>query len=139
MRQLCLVLPLLAATPATADTVFAAQTLRAQTILTAQDLFVKDVDISGAASDPAQLIGKETRVALYAGRPVRTGDVGPPALVDRNQLVPLYYRSSGLSITTEGRALQRAGAGEYIRVMNLASRSTVTGLVMPDGRVMVAR
>ncbi len=139
MRTCTLGLMLWLATPSHADTVFAAHTLRAQTILTAQDIFVKDVDISGAITDPAEVIGMETRVALYAGRPIRAGDVAPPALVDRNQLVPLYFHSNGLSITAEGRALERAGAGEFIRVMNLSSRSTVTGRVMTDGRVMVAR
>jgi len=122
-----------------ADTIYAATTIRAESILTAHDLIVKDVDVPGAASAPEQLIGKEARVALYAGRPIRLADVGPPALVDRNQIVALIFNSSGLTITAEGRAMQRAGAGEYVRVMNLASRNTVTGLVLADGRVMVSR
>jgi flagella basal body P-ring formation protein FlgA len=125
--------------PAQADTVFAAQTIRPQTVLTAEDMVLKDVDIPGAASQMAQLIGQESRVALYAGRPIRLGDVGPPAVVDRNQIVPLLFSSNGLTITAEGRALERAGAGEFVRVMNLTSRTTIMGLVMADGRVMVAR
>ncbi len=139
MRHIILALLLPIGSPTLADTVFAARTVRAQTILTAQDLTVKDVEISGAARDPAQLIGKETRLAIYAGRPVRLGDVGPPAVVERNDIVPIVYQGGGLSITAVGRALQRAGVGEFIRVMNRASRSTVTGKVMADGRVMVSR
>ncbi|WP_371224997.1 flagellar basal body P-ring formation chaperone FlgA [Roseovarius sp. 2305UL8-3] len=138
MRPLILIAALFAA-PASAETVFAAHTIRAQSILTAQDIMIKDVDVPGAATRPEQIIGKESRVALYAGRPIRQGDVGPPAVVDRNQIVPLIFKSSGLTITAEGRALQRAGAGEYVRVMNLASRNTVTGLVLADGRVMVSQ
>ncbi len=127
------------ATSAAADTIFAAHTIRAQSILTAQDLVVKDIDVPGAANFPEELIGQETRVALYAGRPIRLNDVGPPAVVDRNQIVPLIFKANGLTITAEGRSLDRAGAGEFVRVMNLSSRNTVTGLVMADGRVMVSR
>lgn len=140
MRFLALLLVMLsAASSGGADTIFASRTIRAQTILTAQDLVLKKVEVPGAFTLADQIIGLETRVALYAGRPIRPGDVGPPAVVDRNQVVPLIYNANGLLIATEGRSLSRAGAGEYVRVMNLSSRNTVMGLVMPDGRVMVSR
>jgi hypothetical protein len=70
-------------------------------------------------------------------RPVRAADLGPPAVVERNQIVGLAYRSGGLAILTEGRALARGGVGDVIRVMNLASRATVTGTIGPDGLVAV--
>lgn len=139
MRILGLSLAIFCATPAIADTVFAAHTIRAQSILTAQDLMLRDIDMEGAVGDPQELIGLETRVALYAGRPIRWGDVGPPAIVDRNQIVALIYHAGGLMITAEGRALDRAGAGETIRIMNLSSRHTLTGLVLSDGRVEVSQ
>jgi flagella basal body P-ring formation protein FlgA len=69
---------------------------------------------------------------------VRAADLGPPALVDRNQIVALDFRAGGLSIRAEGRALARGGAGDVIRVMNLASRTTVSGRIRPDGVVDVA-
>ncbi|SEL26822.1 flagella basal body P-ring formation protein FlgA [Roseovarius nanhaiticus] len=137
MRYLAIAACLMAA-PAAADTVLAARTIRAQTLISPQDLVVKDVDVIGAISDPALIAGQEARVALYAGRPIRPGDVGPPALVERNQIISLIYDQSGLSITAEGRSLSRAGPGETVRVMNLSSRITVSGQVMPDGRVLVS-
>ncbi len=137
MKYLALISCLIGA-PAAADTILAARTIRAQTLITAQDLVVKNVDVIGAISDPALIVGKEARVALYAGRPIRPGDVGPPALVERNQIIALIYDKSGLSITAEGRSLSRAGPGEMVRVMNMSSRITVTGQVLPDGRVFVS-
>jgi flagella basal body P-ring formation protein FlgA len=86
---------------------------------------------------PVLAVGMEARVAIYAGRPVRAQDLGAPALVERNQLVPLIYLSGGLAISTEGRALARGAAGEVIRVMNLSSRNTVNGRVGPDGAIYV--
>ena len=92
---------------------------------------------AGLAAHPSEVIGKETRVAVYAGRPVRLADIGPPAVIERNQIVTLVYRRSGLLIATEARALGRGGVGDMLKVMNLASRSTVTGQVDEAGRVIV--
>lgn len=125
--------------PAMADTVLAARTIRAQTIIGPGDVVVKSVEVPGAATTPDAVIGMEARVSLYAGRPIRRSDIGQPALVDRNQIVPLVFERNGLRITTEGRSLGRAGAGEAVRVMNLSSRNTVSGRVLPDGRIMVSQ
>lgn len=124
---------------ALADMIVAARTIRAQTVITQQDVAVKPGEISGVAADPGALIGKEARVALYAGRPIRLADVGPPAVIDRNQIVTLVFERGGLRIVAEGRSLSRAGAGERVRVMNLVSRNTVSGRAGPDGRVFVSR
>jgi flagella basal body P-ring formation protein FlgA len=70
---------------------------------------------------------------------VRTGDVGPPTLVERNQVVPLIYLRGGLEIMTEGRSLDRAGIGDHVRVMNLASRATVSGRVTARGQILVSQ
>ncbi|ALG88977.1 MULTISPECIES: flagellar basal body P-ring formation chaperone FlgA [Actibacterium] len=134
--RLCLLLLLLAA-PAGADTLVAARTIRAMAILGPQDLALIAAPVPGALTRPEEVIGMESRVILYAGRPIRPGDIGPPAIVERNQIVLLHYRQSGLSITTEGRALGRAGAGDVVRVMNLASRTSVTGRVSETGEVFV--
>jgi len=127
------------ASPAMADTVLATRTIRAQSIIGPGDVVVKAVDIPGAAETPQAVVGLEARVSLYAGRPIRMTDVGRPALVERNQVVPLIFEKDGLQITTEGRSLGRAGAGESVRVMNMSSRNTVSGRVLPDGQIMVSR
>ncbi len=137
MRTLALLLPIVTAWPADAETVLAARTIRAQTVISAADVTLSEDEVDGALSSLAEVVGLEARVALYAGRPVRSGEVGPPALVDRNQVVPLIYRASGLVISAEGRALGRAGVGETIRVMNLSSRQTVSGRVREDGTIVV--
>ena len=69
--------------------------------------------------------------------PLRPEDLGAPALVERNQIVSLVYRSGGLVILADGRALARGAEGDVIRVMNLASKTTVSGRVGPDGRILV--
>ena len=120
-----------------ADSVIALRTIRAQSVVTAADLNAVDAVIDGAVTDAALVIGQEARVTIYAGRAVRASDVGPPALVDRNQIVQLIYVAGGLQIVTEGRALGRGGTGDVIRAMNLVSRTTVSGIVTQTGALRV--
>ncbi len=127
------------ASPTTADTVVAARTIPAQTMIMPEDVMINNRSIPGGVEDPSQIIGMEARVALYAGRPIRQGDVGFPAVVERNQIIPLHYQRNGLVISTEGRALGRAGPGDTIRVMNISSRSTVTARIGADGAGYVAQ
>ena len=138
MVRLTFLFLLLSATFASADIVLAAKTMRAHSLLTESDLKVSEGELPGAYVAIEDLIGQETRVVLYAGRPIRIDDVGPPALVDRNQIVILIYSIGGLNIATEGRALARGGLGDRIRIMNLSSRSTVNGTIRADGSVSVA-
>lgn len=126
------------ATPGAADTIVAAHTIRAQAILSAADVVVVPGSIVGAYTAIDEIVGQEARVAIYAGRPVRHEEVGPPAVIERNQIVTLIYASPTLNIVAEGRALGRAGVGDLLKVMNLTSRQTVTGAVRKDGTVSVS-
>ncbi|WP_068108436.1 flagellar basal body P-ring formation chaperone FlgA [Tropicimonas marinistellae] len=133
-----LVLTSLAGTvSATAETLVATRTIRSNTVLVAADLATIPDTVFGALTDPDEAVGMEARVVLYAGRPVRREDIGPPAVIERNQLVSLVYLQGGLSIKADGRSLARAAAGERVRAMNLASRATVTGTVDPSGRIVI--
>jgi flagella basal body P-ring formation protein FlgA len=125
------------ALPAAADTVVATRTIRAMAVIGPEDVALAPGSVPGTLGSPADALGMEARVTLYAGRPIRAADIGPPAVVERNQIVPLVYQAGPLSILAEGRALARAGIGDTIRVMNLASRFTVSGRVRPDGTVVV--
>ena len=121
-----------------AQTVVAAHAIRARSIIMPEDLVVLDKDTIGGIRDTADIIGQEARVNLYAGRVIRSSEVGAPAILERNQLVIMVYNIGLLSISAEGRVLDRAGVGEMVRVMNLDSRLTVTGRVLFNGAVEVS-
>ncbi len=130
---------LITLSPVAAETIVAARTIPAHSVIAADD-----VTISGEVTDQAlgtvrNIIGMEARVALFAGRPIRPGDIGRPAVVERNQVVPLQYERNGLVISTDGRALGRASPGDVIRVMNIGSRATVTATIGSDGVAYVQR
>lgn len=127
------------AVPAFAEAVFAARTIPARTMISPDDLVIRDAAVPGAIADPSLAIGQETRVTLYAGRPVRAAEIGPPAVVERNEIIPMVYENDVLTIATEGRAMERAGPGDLIRVMNLSSRNTVTAMIGPNGTAYVSQ
>ncbi len=140
MRALAGLVLILALGPgaALAESVVATRTLRANTLIGPDDIALTDrAAPPGGAARPDEVVGLEARVTLYAGRPIPLSALGPPALVERNQIVTLVFQRGGLEIRAEGRALGRGGEGDAIRIMNLASRNTVTGWVTGTGEVHV--
>lgn len=138
MRLMLILLMVTYAGLTRAETVVARQTMRAGTILTEQDMVVKPGHVAGALQDTTAAVGMETRVVLYAGRPIRENDITPPAVIRRNQAVELIFHQGGLQISTGGRALDRGAVGDSVRVMNTTSRKTLFGRVLADGRVDVS-
>ena len=137
MLKCFLVSLLLMPTALLAETVVATRTIRSHAIIGPNDVTIKPVESSGSLSEIRDAVGKEARVILYAGRPIRPGDVGPVALIERNQIVPLVFINGNIKISTEARSLGRGGEGDFIRVMNLSSRMTITGKISADGSVAV--
>ncbi len=143
LTQAVLVVLMSAALPAEfaqAEAVVAVRAIRGSQMIGPEDVAVsEEADAPGAIRDPAAVIGQEAKVTLYPGRPILQGQIGTPAIVERNQLVKMIYSEGPLNIATDGRTLDRAGVGEMVRVMNLTSRQVVTGSVEPDGTIRVAR
>ena len=138
MRVPLLIAALLLPDLAAAQAVIATRNLRANHPITEADLAIGTQPLApGLIADPAEALGMEARVTLYAGRPIPLAGLQPPALVERNQLVTLVFRQGALEIRAEGRALARAPADAEVRVMNLASRTTVTGRVAGPALVAV--
>jgi len=138
-RFLIIFLSLVLAGPVSAESLIAARAIVGSSIVGEADIRVARRKIEGALTDPASVVGREARVTIYAGRPIRAGDLRAPALIERNDIVRLRYRSGGLVIEADGRALGRGAAGDRISVMNLTSRTTLSGLVRENGYVEVTR
>lgn len=124
---------------ALAQSVTPVRAIRSQSILSPDDLAVNDATVPGAFASLEEVVGREARVTLYPGRPIMANQIGAPALVDRNQVVRMNFAAGSLAITAEGRALDRGGVGDVVRVMNLSSRQIVSGAVAPDGSIEVGQ
>ena len=120
-----------------AQSVTPVRAIRSQTVLVAEDLALAEAAVPGGLASIEDAVGLEAKIALYPGRPILMRQLRAPALVERNAMVRMSYVSGPLRIVTDGRALDRAGAGEPVRVMNLASKQTVTGVVAADGSIEV--
>jgi len=109
-----------------------ARTIPAGTVIRARDVRLQPARQAPAADmlrAVAAAVGQEAQRSLYANRPIRTHEVGPVTLVERNARVTLRFRNGPLVLTTLGRALDEGGLGEVIRVMNLDSRRTIYGRI----------
>ena len=84
--------------PAAAESLVATRTIRARTLVLPDDVVLVSTELPGALSDPAAAVGLEAKVAIYPGKPLHPGDLGPPTLVERNQTVTLIYLAGGLAI-----------------------------------------
>ncbi|ADO43496.1 flagellar basal body P-ring formation chaperone FlgA [Ketogulonicigenium vulgare] len=136
MRALALALSLIAGT-AQADYVVAQRNLPANGIITADLLGLRPGEVPGAITDPSEIIGLEARTPIYAGRPLQASQFGQPAIVQRNQVIAMQFTRGALTIMAEGRALERAGPGDLIRVMNLQSRTTIMARIGVEGTAYV--
>lgn len=139
MRGRLIALSLIAAWPVAAETWVPVRVIRPAEVIGPADLSLSDGEAPGAYLASEDITGLEARVILYPGRPIRHGDVGPPATIERNEIVELVFHTHGLTITADGRALGRGAIGDRVRVMNLDSRTTVTGQIADDGTVHVKR
>jgi flagella basal body P-ring formation protein FlgA len=121
-----------------AQTVVPVQTLPAGTIITADLLREEDTQNQmGMAQTIAELVGKQTKTALYINRPIYLAHVGEPEVIERNDIVTIVFDNGALRITGEGRALDPGQQNQRIRVMNLSSRQIITGEVINKNTVRV--
>lgn len=120
-----------------ADAVVSSRIIRSGSIIGPSDVSLASISVSGAVRSLDEIIGLEAKTIIYPGRPILYGQVSSPAIVERNQKVPLIYLSGGLEILTEGKALSRGSIGDVIRVLNLGSRMIVTGMIDEDGSIHV--
>lgn len=131
------VLVLLWPVQATAESLVATRLIRATQVIEPGDVTRAAASVAGAAVATEQVVGLEARVAIYPGRPVRLADLGPAAVVERNEIVRMVYRRGRLMIQSDGRAMARAGVGDAVTVMNLSSRQSVQGIVTAAGLVEI--
>lgn len=90
-----------------------------------------------AARDPADVVGREARRTLAAGRVLRAADLAEPRLVARGQAVTMVYAGGGLEITALGEAIDHGSLGGVVRVVNPASRLVREAVVVGPGRVRI--
>lgn len=115
--------------------------LAASTVLRDEDLRMARVRSSLVREDvvesPAEAVGKEIRHQIQPGQPIRRGELAQPALVLKGRAVRMTLQTPGLILIGEGQALESAGLGEPVKVLNTASHAVLQGIVTGAGHVRV--
>ncbi len=118
---------ILANTTATAEELVASKIIRAGSILSASDIVTPDNH--AALRRAVDIIGMETTRTLYKGQAIDMVTLRTPTLIKRNAIVQMEYIKGPMTISSEGRALDKGGLGDRVRVMNLTSKRIVTVIV----------
>lgn len=105
------------------------------------DLEHQKLDISrlnqGFFRDKSSLLELQAKRNLPAGTVLNPANLAAKKLVKSGERVTLILNIDGLSVTSEGVALQSARRGQVIKVKNPQSNRIIEGVVSGAGRVRV--
>lgn len=91
----------------------------------------------GTAQRLEDVVGMQLRRPIGTELPFMTADLMLPQIIAKNEVVLMVVEGPGISLTTQGRALEAASRGGRLSVMNLSSRNIVEAEAIGPGRVQV--
>lgn len=126
--------------PAQVEVAILARPVQRGELLSADDFVYekRSPNIGRGALEASAAQGLEALRPLAPGSIVRISDVITPRLVRRGEPVLIAYKTGGLTITTQGRALTSGGAGDSVRVVTNSTQRTLDGFVAGNGLVRIA-
>lgn len=140
-----LVVALLSATPALADTVRVVVPVhdipRGQ-VIAESDLtygnIAGDALMGGVVTTFAGAKDMEARRLLHAGEAFRADDVRRPIVIKKGETVTMIFRAPGVELTAMGRAMAEGGIGDTVMVQNPASFRMVNAVISAPGTVIAS-
>jgi flagella basal body P-ring formation protein FlgA len=91
----------------------------------------------GTAQRLEDVVGMQLRRPIGTDLPFMSADLMTPYVITKNEVVMMMVEGPGLSLATQGRALESASRGGRLSVMNLSSRTVVEAEAIGPGRVQV--
>lgn len=99
-------------------------------VVRAEDLEYRQVaSAEGHYTDPREVLERETRRSIRAGRLLRRDDVRSVPLVRRNDVITLVSRSGAISVASYAKSKDEGGLGDSVRVVTLDGRQTIVARV----------
>ena len=83
------------------------------------------------------IVGKEANRNIRKGLPLKRIDVRNIQLIEKGKPVSLFVQSRLMTIKTVGQALENGSSGDLVRILNLRSRKTVSGIVIGKNEVRI--
>lgn len=123
-----------------ANVVHAARPLAQGQPLGPADIALQKADLAqlpaGILTEPAQAVGKTLVSSIASGQPVRSDMLRSPTVVQQGQTVKLLAHGRGFSVSSEGKALGPAAAGQVVQVRT-HSGQIISGIARSDAIVEV--
>lgn len=111
------------------------------TVVQAEDVRVEERSLRGLPATRLihadEAVGRLARVSLVPGTVVTSRAVEAPILVERGDRVRVAVETAGMRLTVPAEALESAGLGERVRVVNPTSGREFTAEVIAHGKVLV--
>lgn len=110
-------------------------------VITQEDIELKYVPQArirgGTVIYSEDIIGKTPLRAISPQRPLRGSEITDVALINKNALVQMRYRTGNMEITASGQALADGVKGDVIEVRNIDSKKTARAVVVGNNLVDV--
>lgn len=97
--------------------------------------FPRERTHSNTVSDIADIIGRTPVRAVSPNRPIRSNEISAPALIKKNGLVLMRYKTASMEITASGQALADGAKNDVIEVRNITSKK-ITRAVVTDSNIV---
>lgn len=111
--------------------------------IAAQDLGFVKLPLARIGSftitENSDLVGMQVKRLLTQGRPVMTQSITKPVIIGRGERISIRYDDGLLALSAPGKALDDAFKGEEIRIVNLVSNTSLTGVAVEKGIVEIIR
>lgn len=72
----------------------------------------------------ADLIGMTVRRAIQPDAAINQGDITPPVMVKRNEIITVTYKNGTMQLSTKARALSNGSLGDVLQLINPTSNKT---------------
>ena len=108
-------------------------------LITERRFHVTVKSVVGYATDRGDLVGKQARRRLVAGKPIPLSAITIPLAVKRGAMVAATYNEDGFAISGSLIALQDGAEGDVIDARNSSTGVVVRATVRGDGTLAVAQ
>lgn len=121
--------------------VCASRNLKKGGILAEKDIYMAKKNITrlnrGALTDMSSVVGYALKNDVSADDPIREPMLNKAALVMKGEMVTILAELRGIRITAPGRALEKGGPGDPVKVQNLMSKKSIYAKVVDGATVKV--
>lgn len=121
--------------------VFSKRSLAKGSIIQDKDLYITLMDVTklpqGYINSIESASGKILSRSIIANRPLTESMLVDSEVIKKGQRVLIMASSDNLRITTIGETMENASVGSYVKVLNIATKKVIKGLLIDEGIVKV--